>query len=147
MDTLTVKANTTGTTTIIGTWELRAGSASTTEWLDGAADVGYPGNGPGTFSAVNTDGANGYDPAPKMALLSMTTASNSAVVVLEGAGIAGHYASFVTQVSGTASTSAATIVASAIAGDADNDDITELTLTLTSVGTGTGVFNVMVMFS
>jgi hypothetical protein len=146
MDTLTVKANTTGTTTITGAWELRAGSASTTEWLDGAADVAYPGN-LGGFVATNSDGANGYDAAPKMALLSMTTAGNSTVVVLEGAGIAGHYASFVTQVSGTASTSVPTIVASSIAGDADTDGITELTLTLTSVGVGTGVFNVMVMFS
>ena len=147
MDTLTIKANTAGTTTVIGAWELRAGSQNTTEWQDGAADTSYPGGGPDTFSAANTDGANGYDPAPKMALLSMTTASNSAIVVLEGAGIAGHYASFVTQVSGTASTSVPTIVASSIAGDADTDGITELTLTLTSVGVGTGVFNVMVMFS
>jgi len=153
MQELTVKANTAGTTTITGVWELRAGSQDTTEWQggQGAAYVegtsGYPGSLT-PFGASNTGGAaNGYDPAPKMALLSCTTATNSCIVVLEGANIAGHYASFVTQVSGTASTSVPTIVASSIAGDADEDNITELTLTLTTVGVGAGVFNVMVMFN
>ena len=31
-----------GIVTLVGAWELRAGSHSTTEWLDGAADVSYP---------------------------------------------------------------------------------------------------------
>tara|TARA_Y100001973_G_C5200142_1_gene337032 strand:- start:2542 stop:2937 length:396 start_codon:yes stop_codon:yes gene_type:complete len=70
--------------TVLGAWELRAGSHDTSEWLDGAADVSYPGGGPGTFQASNSDGANGYDPAPKMALLEVTTASGSAAVTLAG---------------------------------------------------------------
>ena len=71
----------TATPTLVGAWELRAGSHDTTEYLDGAADVSYPGGGPGTFQASNTDGANGYDPAPKMALITTTGAGT---VVLSG---------------------------------------------------------------
>ena len=71
----------TATPTLVGAWELRAGSHDTTEYLDGAADVSYPGGGPGTFQASNTDGANGYDPAPKMALITTTGAGP---VVLAG---------------------------------------------------------------
>ena len=48
----------TATATLVGAWELRAGSMDTTEWLDGAKDVSYPGGGPDTFSASNSDGAN-----------------------------------------------------------------------------------------
>ena len=61
------------TATLVGAWELRAGSHDTEEWLDGAADTTYPGGGPGTFSAVNSDGATGYDPAPKMAIITLGT--------------------------------------------------------------------------
>ena len=71
----------TATPTLVGAWELRAGSHDTTEWLDGAADVAYPGGGPGTFNASNSDGANGYDAAPKMALITTTGAGT---VVLAG---------------------------------------------------------------
>lgn len=71
----------TATPTLVGAWELRAGSHDTTEWLDGAKDVTYPGGGPDTFSASNSDGANGYDAAPKMALITTTGAGT---VVLAG---------------------------------------------------------------
>jgi hypothetical protein len=71
----------TATPTLVGAWELRAGSHDTTEWLDGAANVAYPGGGPGTFNASNSDGANGYDAAPKMALITTTGAGT---VVLAG---------------------------------------------------------------
>ena len=67
-DTLTVTGSST-TATLVGAWELRAGTHDTTEWLDGAADVSYPGGGPGTFNASNSDGANGYDAAPKLSLI------------------------------------------------------------------------------
>ena len=70
--------------TLVGAWELRAGSHDTTEWLDGAADVGYPGGGPGTFQASNSDGANGYDPAPKMALINFTTGRDDETITLAG---------------------------------------------------------------
>ena len=66
----------TATATLVGAWELRAGSQDTTEWLDGAADVSYPGGGPGTFQASNSDGANGYDAAPKLALINITDLKN-----------------------------------------------------------------------
>ena len=82
-DTLTVTGSST-TATLVGAWELRAGSHSTTEWLDGAADTSYPGGGPGTFSAVNSDGATGYDPAPKMALITLGSTTNGATVTLSG---------------------------------------------------------------
>jgi hypothetical protein len=81
-DTLTLGG--TATATLVGAWELRAGSHSTTEWLDGAADTTYPGGGPGTFSAVNTDGANGYDPAPKMALINVTGGADGETIILSG---------------------------------------------------------------
>ena len=81
---LTVEAAGSAAVTVLGAWELRAGSQDTTEWLDGAADVSYPGGGPGTFQASNSDGANGYDAAPKMALLEVTTASGTAAVTLAG---------------------------------------------------------------
>jgi len=74
----------TATATLVGAWELRAGSHSTTEWLDGAADVAYPGGGPGTFNASNSDGANGYDPAPKMALITFTGGADNETIILSG---------------------------------------------------------------
>jgi len=74
----------TATATLVGAWELRAGSQSTTEWLDGAADVSYPGGGPGTFNASNSDGANGYDPAPKMALITFTGGADNETIILSG---------------------------------------------------------------
>ena len=81
---LTATAAGSASVTLLGAWELRAGSMDTTEYLDGAADVSYPGGGPGTFNASNSDGANGYDPAPKMAILEVTTASGTAAVTLAG---------------------------------------------------------------
>tara|TARA_R100001509_G_scaffold86438_2_gene49240 strand:- start:452 stop:877 length:426 start_codon:yes stop_codon:yes gene_type:complete len=74
----------TATATLVGAWELRAGSHDTTEYLDGAADVSYPGGGPGTFNASNTDGANGYDPAPKMALITFTGGADNETIILSG---------------------------------------------------------------
>lgn len=82
-ETLTVTGSST-TATLVGAWELRAGSHDTTEWLDGAADVAYPGGGPGTFNASNSDGANGYDPAPKMALVTLGSTTDGATVTLSG---------------------------------------------------------------
>jgi len=82
-NTLTVTGSST-TATLVGAWELRAGSHDTTEWLDGAADVSYPGGGPGTFNASNSDGANGYGPAPKMALVTLGSTTDGATVTLSG---------------------------------------------------------------
>ena len=82
-ETLVVAGSST-TATLVGAWELRAGSHDTTEYLDGASDTTYPGGGPGTFSAVNSDGANGYDPAPKMALITLGSTTDGATVTLSG---------------------------------------------------------------
>ena len=147
MQELTVKTNTAGTTTIIGNWELRAGSHDTGEWQTGASDVTYPGGGPGTFRAENSDGTTGYDPAPKMALLSMVQASNSVIAVLEGGDITAVHALFGQQASGTGGTSDVVLSASAIA-DSDSDDINEVTITGTSVGgTATATLQVMMLYS
>jgi hypothetical protein len=74
----------TATATVTGNWELSAGSQDTGEWLDGAADVSYPGGGPGTFRAENSDGATGYDPAPKMAILNFTGGADAETIILAG---------------------------------------------------------------
>ena len=76
----------TATATLVGAWELRAGSMDTTEWLDGAKDVSYPGGGPDTFSASNSDGANGYDAAPKMALITVTGGADAETIILDEGG-------------------------------------------------------------
>ena len=77
----------TATAALVGAWELRASSHDTTEWLDGAADVTYPGGGPGTFNASNSDGANGYDPAPKMALINVTGGADGDTIILDEGGV------------------------------------------------------------
>ena len=139
---LTIKTNTAGTTTVVGNWELRAGSSDTSEWLDGAADVSYPGGGPGTFNASNSDGANGYDPAPKMALLQMTSASggNSVIAVTTGGDMSAVLSVSVSQKSGTASTAVPTLLHAVSGGEA--------TLTLTTVGVSdVGVYDVMVLYN
>ena len=83
------------TAAVTGAWELRAGSQDTTEYLDGAADVAYPGGGPGTFNASNSDGANGYDSAPKMAILTLGALADGNTVTLSG-GISAITGAFMT---------------------------------------------------
>jgi len=83
------------TAAVTGAWELRAGSQDTTEYLDGAADVAYPGGGPGTFNASNSDGANGYDSAPKMAILTLGALADGNTVTLAG-GISAITGAFMT---------------------------------------------------
>ena len=143
MKELTVKTNTTGTTIVLGAWELRAGSMDTTEHLSRGST--YPGNIE-AFKPLQTDAANGYDPAPKMALLQMTQAGNAAVAVLEGGHVTGVYALFVTQTTGTAGTSDLTLSASAPA-DSDSDGLKEVTITAGSTGgTATAVLQVMMLY-
>jgi hypothetical protein len=83
------------TAAVTGAWELRAGSQSTTEWQDGASDTAYPGGGPDTFKATNSDGANGYDPAPKMAIITLANVADSNTVTLAG-GISAITGAFLT---------------------------------------------------
>ena len=82
MDMIEVKTSTTGTMAILGNFELRAGSQGTEEHLG----PNYPG-ALDAFAARQTDTANGYDPAPKMALLRVTLAGNASNHVLTGTGI------------------------------------------------------------
>tara|TARA_R100000700_G_scaffold40902_1_gene58369 strand:- start:397 stop:792 length:396 start_codon:yes stop_codon:yes gene_type:complete len=122
----------TATATLVGAWELRAGSQDTTEWLDGAADVSYPGGGPGTFQASNSDGANGYDAAPKMALISVTGGADGETIVLAG-GISSILSVFTTD-SGTAAVSVGASVSS-------------LTITLQYLSGSANTTNVLVMYN
>lgn len=74
----------TATATLVGAWELRAGSQDTGEWLDG---FGSPGDYPGSltpFTANNTDGATGYDSAPKLALINVTGGADGETIILGG---------------------------------------------------------------
>ena len=132
----------TATATLVGAWELRAGSHDTTEYLDGAADTTYPGGGPGSFSAVNSDGANGYDPAPKMALITFTGGADNETIILSG-GISSILTVFIQE-------NDATPVNDAHASNNMALDISRsgLTLTLHVVGGATDVVgDIMVMYN
>ena len=129
-DTLTLGG--TATATLVGAWELRAGSHSTTEWLDGAADTSYPGGGPGTFSAVNSDGANGYDPAPKMALINVTGGGDGETIILSGG------ASAILSVMATDAGTAAVAVGASFTG---------LTATLKYLSGSSNVTTVMILYN
>ena len=132
----------TATATLVGAWELRAGSHDTTEYLDGAADTTYPGGVPGTFSAVNSDGANGYDPAPKMALITFTGGADNETIILSG-GISSILTVFIQE-------NDATPVNDAHASNNMALDISRsgLTLTLHVVGGATDVVgDIMVMYN
>jgi hypothetical protein len=132
----------TATATLVGAWELRAGSHDTTEYLDGAADVTYPGGGPGTFQASNSDGANGYDPAPKMALITFTGGADNETIILSG-GISSILTVFIQE-------NDSTPVNDAHASNNMALDISRsgLTLTLHVVGGATDVVgDIMVMYN
>jgi len=75
----------TATATLVGNWELRAGSQDTEEWLDGGgtgADA-YPG-GLTAFKPRQSDGSTGYDSAPKMALINVTGGADGETIILGG---------------------------------------------------------------
>ena len=129
---LTISSDSTATATVVGAWELRAGSHDTTEYLDGAADVSYPGGGPGTFQASNSDGANGYDPAPKMALLSVTGGADGETIILEG-GISSILSVFTTD-NGTAAV-------------AVGASVSRLTITMQYLSGSANTTNVLVMYN
>jgi hypothetical protein len=122
----------TATATIVGNWELSAGSHDTGEWLDGAADTSYPGGGPGTFSAVNSDGATGYDPAPKMALINVTGGADGETIILGGGATA-----ILSVMATDAGTAAVAVGAS----------FTALTATLQYLSGSSNVTTVMVLYN
>lgn len=90
--TVTTAAGANGTNTLVGAWELRAGSHDTTEYL--ARGGTYPGN-IDSFNALQTDAANGYAPAPKMALINCVGGSSNCQFTL-GGGITSILSIFVT---------------------------------------------------
>jgi len=122
----------TATATLVGAWELRAGSHDTTEYLDGAGDVTYPGGGVGTFAAVNSDGANGYDPAPKMALINVTGGADGETIILGGG------ASAILSVMATDAGTAAVAVGASFTG---------LTATLQYLSGTSNVTTVMILYN
>ena len=122
----------TATATLVGAWELRAGSHDTTEYLDGASDTTYPGGGPGTFQASNSDGANGYDPAPKMALINVTGGADGETIILSGG------ASAILSVMCTDAGTAAVAVGASFTG---------LTATLQYLSGSSNVTTVMIMYN
>ena len=122
----------TATATLVGAWELRAGSHDTTEYLDGAGDVTYPGGGVGTFAAVNSDGANGYDPAPKMALINVTGGADGETIILGGG------ASAILSVMATDAGTAAVAVGASFTG---------LTATLQYLSGSANVTTVMILYN
>jgi hypothetical protein len=71
----------TATATLVGAWELRAGSHDTTEHL--ARGSTYPG-ALGGFHPINADAANGYDAAPKLALINVTGGADGETIILGG---------------------------------------------------------------
>ncbi len=78
---LTIDSTSTATATLVGAWELRAGSHDTTEYLSRGGT--YPGN-INAFNALQSDAANGYDPAPKMALITVTGGADGETIILDG---------------------------------------------------------------
>ena len=90
--TVTTAATANGTNTLVGAWELRAGSHDTTEHL--ARGGTYPGN-LDAFEPLQADAANGYAPAPKMALINCVGGSSNCQFTL-GGGITSILSIFVT---------------------------------------------------
>tara|TARA_B100000287_G_scaffold392551_1_gene405070 strand:+ start:1075 stop:1500 length:426 start_codon:yes stop_codon:yes gene_type:complete len=109
--TITTAAAANGTNTLVGAWELRAGSHDTEGWLDGQATSGYPGSLDGFKPQNVADGGSesnnqGYAPAPKMALINCTGGSTNCKFTL-GGGITSILSIFVT--SGEASPGSAVL--------------------------------------
>lgn len=105
MDELTLSG--TATASLVGAWELRAGSQDTTEWQ--ARGGTYPGN-IDAFEAKQTDAATGYDPAPKMALINVTGGADGETIILAG-GITSILGAFTTD-TGTGAVSVGASVSS-----------------------------------
>ena len=78
---LTLSGTASGNATLVGAWELRAGSHDTTEHL--ARGGTYPGALDG-FHPIQADAANGYDAAPKMALITLGSTTDGQTIILGG---------------------------------------------------------------
>jgi len=121
----------TATATLVGSWELRAGSQDSTEWL--ARGGTYPGGGVlQEFGAIDTDAATGYDPAPKMALISVTGGADAETIILAG-GITSILSVFTTD------TGAAAVSVGA--------SVSSLTITLQYLSGTSNTTNVLVLYN
>ena len=80
---LVITGTASGNATLVGAWELRASSMDTTEWQ--ARGGTYPGN-IDAFAASQSDSATGYDPAPKMALITLGSTTNGQTIILDEGG-------------------------------------------------------------
>ena len=78
---LTISGTASGNATLVGAWELRAGSHDTTDYL--ARGGTYPGN-IDSFNALQSDATNGYAPAPKMALITLGSTTDGQTIILGG---------------------------------------------------------------
>ena len=78
---LTIDSTSTATATLVGAWELRAGSHDTTDYLNRGST--YPGNLE-SFKPLQSDATNGYAPAPKMALITFTGGADGETILLGG---------------------------------------------------------------
>ena len=117
---LTLSGTASGNATLVGAWELRAGSHDTTEHL--ARGGTYPGALDG-FHPIQADAANGYDAAPKMALITLGSTTDGQTIILGGG--------------------ATSILAHIVSGGTANNGVTiggnhsALTITLETTGTVT----------
>ena len=119
----------TATATLVGAWELRAGSHDTTEYL--ARGGTYPGS-IDSFNALQTDAANGYAPAPKMALINVTGGADGETIILSGGAT-----SILSVMATDAGTSAVSVGAS----------FTGLTATLQYLSGSANVSTVMILYN
>lgn len=124
-----IVAGSSTTATLVGAWELRAGSHDTTEHL--ARGGTYPGALDG-FHPIQTDAANGYDPAPKMALINVTGGGDGETIILSGG------ASAILSVMATDAGTAAVAVGASFTG---------LTATLQYLSGSSNVTTVMILYN
>ena len=119
----------TATATLVGAWELRAGSHDTTDYL--ARGGTYPGS-IDSFNALQTDATNGYAPAPKMALINVTGGADGETIILSGGAT-----SILSVMATDAGTSAVSVGAS----------FTGLTATLQYLSGSANVSTVMILYN
>jgi len=120
----------TATATLVGNWELRAGSQGTEEWLG----VDYPGDDSITtsFGAKQADAVTGYDSAPKLALINVTGGADGETIILSGGATA-----ILSVMATDAGTAAVAVGAS----------FTALTATLQYLSGSSNVTTVMVLYN
>jgi hypothetical protein len=147
MDMLEVKTSATGTMVIEGNWELRASSQGTEEWLG----TSYPGSLDGFKPQNTTDLANGYDPAPKMALLKITLDGRASDHTISGTALnnvlACTYSQVGTKTVADQADSVSALLGAVGAADADTGKRDMKIELATDGGLAAGVWNVMLLYN